>query len=85
MLIFSNIIIFVVLIILTHVVHPFVIGAIILISGFFLKIYVVAALMGYFLDTVFLTGRDTFFIYQNTIIFVILVVIAQFIRKSVVR
>jgi len=85
MLIFSHSIIFILLIFLSHTVHPVFIAALILVGAFFTPIYIVAGLVGYFFDVVFLTGREPFFIYQNTIIFVILVVIAQFVKKKVIR
>lgn len=85
MSIFKHIGIFVVLIIFAQVWHPFFIATVIFLCGFMLPIHVVAGVVGYFLDVVFLSGREMLFVYQNTVVFVILVVIAQYIRKRLVR
>lgn len=85
MLIFKHIGIFVALIIFAQVWHPFLIALAVFVCGFFLPLHIVAGAVGYFLDTVFLSGREYLFAYQNTVIFVILVIIAQYIRKRLVR
>lgn len=85
MLIFSHITTFFALLILSNFVNPWWIAIAVFVIGFFMPVYIVAGLIGYFIDVVFLSGRELFFSYQHTVIFVILVFIAQYIKKRLVR